>query len=478
MTTQETLKSSTRRKTTKKKTVRRLALVPQDFIAITTLGIFSILTLSALTGLSIGLPLLTSAIFAGLCTAYVRFARPVNVKPFTQKSKVSPKRAAIMGEARLADGFAEAVIIIGQGQRIEHANPVAVQLLGITEPFMSVTKLVRNPDVIDMINRILDGHNCEPVTFHTETPIDRYFRTLASPISSTFGDSSKRRALVVFYDVTDIIRSNDLRSDFLANASHELKTPIASLLGYIETMQGHAKDDEAARTRFLKIMQQQAERMQRLIDDLLSLRRIEQAEHIAPTDKADLGIATEAAIQALIPLTDRRHVNIKLDGLISNSIVIGVHDQLVQLVLNLVANALHISGANSHIDIKLDFIEDWQAGKEFEGKRLDETAIKRSITSPTESNIPVYRLRIRDYGCGFDREHIPRIGERFYRVAGDRENKERGTGLGLAIVKHIILGHRGGLYVESAKGIGTEFTVLLPAISPDTLPPVKPGINI
>ena len=450
-----------------KKTIKRtLAFAKQDLMAIITIGALCILTLSVFSGLPIGITLLTCLIFAGLSGIYIKLARPVTIEPSEQKLETSPKMAASIGEARLADGFAEAVIIIGPEQKIEHANPVATQLLGIKGPLTPVTSVVRNPDVMDMINRVLEGHNSDPVTYHTETPVDKYFRTLASPISSTFGDNAKRRALVVFYDVTDIIRSNDLRSDFLANASHELKTPIASLLGYIETMQGHAKDDAEARERFLKIMQSQAERMQRLIDDLLSLRRIELAEHIAPTDKADLVLATQTAIQALIPLADRRHVNIRVQGP-ESAIVIGVHDQLVQLILNLIANALHISVAKSFIDIKLDRVENTAAGKEFEGSEFEDTAaVKRRICSPEDFNGPVFRLRIRDYGCGFDREHIPRIGERFYRVAGDRENKDRGTGLGLAIVKHIVLGHRGGLYVQSARNVGTEFTTLLPAVPP------------
>lgn len=447
-----------------------LALSAQDLMVITTIGACSLFALSALSRQPIGILILTALVFVGFCSVYIKFARPVKTQRFEQKRETSPRMAAITGEARLADGFAEAVIIIGPEQKIEHANPIATELLGIKGPLVPVTTVIRNPDIIDMINRVLEGHNCEPVTYHIETPVDKYFRTLASPIASTFGDNAKRRALVVFYNVTDIVRSNDLRSDFLANASHELKTPIASLLGYIETMQGHAKNDEAARERFLKIMQTQAERMQRLIDDLLSLRRIEQAEHIAPTDKADLVLATHAAIQALTPLADRRHVDIRIQGP-ETAMVIGVHDQLVQLILNLIANALHISPAKSIIDIKLDHIENRVTGKEFEGSEFDTiAAVKRRICSPEDFSGPVFRLRIRDYGRGFDREHIPRIGERFYRVAGDRENKERGTGLGLAIVKHIVLGHRGGLYVESARNVGTEFTALLPAAHNNTKP--------
>lgn len=437
-------------------------LASQDLVAIVTLALVSILIICALTQQPLWLSLLGCGTFLASVALYVRIVHPQAKQNTAQVSRVSSRQAASVGEARLADGFEEAVIIIGQQQRIEHANPAARRLLGITNPFMPVTTVVRNPDVIDMINRVLSGQNCEPVTYQVDTPVDKYFRTLASPISANFGDDYTQRALVVFYDVTDIVRANDLRSDFLANASHELKTPVASLLGYIETMQGHAKDDKEAQGRFLKIMQQQAERMQRLIDDLLSLRRIELSEHIAPTDKADLAIAVEAAIQAVAPLAERRDVEIRLSGT-KPAMVTGVHDQLVQLALNLIANALHISAPGAHLKLTLEYAEDWRAGQEFSGRATDPAVVHRRICTPIETRADMYRLRIQDFGRGFDREHIPRIGERFYRVAGDRENKERGTGLGLAIVKHIVLGHRGGLYVESARGVGTEFTVLLPA---------------
>ncbi len=440
----------------------------QDQIAILTLGNVCLLIVCALAELPILTSVLIVLTFTTLTFIYIRKTRPKEAQtPQKTKNKTAQDYANI-GEARLADGFDEAVLIINAQNRIEHANPVAVDILNVKNKFTPVMTSIRNPDILKRIDSALNGKTSEPYIYHIETPVHKYFKVVASPINVEDTSPAKRRALIILYDITDIIRANEMRSDFLANASHELKTPIASLLGYIETLQGHAKEDKAAQVKFLKIMQMQAERMQRLIDDLLSLRRIEQAEHIAPTDIVDLSLATESAIASLMPLAERRAVQIKFEKLNPNTThefgfpVIGVHDQLVQLTLNLIANALHISSSGSEINIILDRVKDWDAALEIKRKSFGKASIKRKICPIETLNQPLFRLRIRDKGRGFERAHIPRLGERFYRVSGDRENKERGTGLGLAIVKHITLGHRGGLFVESAHNIGTEFTVLLP----------------
>jgi len=271
-------------------------------------------------------------------------------------------------------------------------------------------------------------------------------------------------ALIFFYDITEYMLVDSQRADFLANASHELKTPIASLLGYIETLRGHAKDDPAAQDKFLGIMQSQAERMQRLINDLLSLRRIEQIEHIAPSETADLHLAAKAAIEAVEPLANKRKIKVSLKSK-KKRLVIGDQDELIQLVLNLLDNAVKISIEGTKVNISIDYVERWSPGQAFSESGFSETAASRRIVAPTRTDTAYYVLKLRDNGPGFSREHLPRIGERFYRIAGDLSSKEKGTGLGLAIVKHISRRHRGGLLIESGLGEGTEFTVLLPAVS-------------
>ena len=269
-------------------------------------------------------------------------------------------------------------------------------------------------------------------------------------------------ALIFFYDVTEYMLAHSQRADFLANASHELKTPVASLLGYIETLRGHAKDDPEAQEKFLGIMQSQAERMQRLINDLLSLRRIEQVEHIAPHETADLYLAAKTAAEAVDPLAKKRGVNIKFSGA-KNALVTGHQDELIQLILNLLDNAVKISNANTEVTISIEHTEQWRPGQAFSGTQFSDEASNRRIVSLVATDQPHYILRLRDQGPGFARDHLPRIGERFYRIAGDLSSKEKGTGLGLAIVKHITRRHRGGLLIQSGIGEGTEFTVLLTA---------------
>jgi len=207
----------------------------------------------------------------------------------------------LRGETRLADAFEEAIIILGTELRITYANPAARDMLGIDKPGQGLATVMRNPAVIEMVKTVLQGGKPDNVTFHVESPVNRHFRSFAAPITTTLESETKNRALLVLYDVTDIVRSNDLRSDFLANASHELKTPVASLLGYIETLRGHAKNDEKARNKFLSIMQEQAERMQRLIDDLLSLRRIELSEHVAPTEIINFHQTVQSVLEIVAP---------------------------------------------------------------------------------------------------------------------------------------------------------------------------------
>jgi two-component system phosphate regulon sensor histidine kinase PhoR len=238
------------------------------------------------------------------------------------------------------------------------------------------------------------------------------------------------------------------------------------MLGYIETLRGHAKNDPTAREMFLGIMQEQAERMQRLIVDILSLRKIEQIEHIIPTERADLGLAAKAALEAVHPIAKRRNVNVSLNGKKKNALVMGSQDELVQLSLNLIDNAVRMSPPKSKVTIKVDRLNNWMPGDQFSHKPIIEDMPRRRIVIPPKTAQDYWRLSVRDAGPGFKPEHLPRLGERFYRIAGDRSSKEKGTGLGLAIVKHIVRWHRGGFYIESAEGHGTEFIIILP-LAPD-----------
>jgi two-component system phosphate regulon sensor histidine kinase PhoR len=226
-----------------------------------------------------------------------------------------------------------------------------------------------------------------------------------------------------------------MRVDFIANVSHELRTPLASLVGFIETLQGPARDDPASRERFLDIMRDQAWRMTRLIDDLLSLSRIELREHVAPDRRVDLRLVAMQMLDTLRPMARDRGVNIAIDCSPEPAMVLGHDDELSRVVENLAENAIKYGESGKRVDVALT-----RRGSEIE-------------------------LSVRDYGPGIAHEHLPRLTERFYRVDAAESRGKGGTGLGLAIVKHIVSRHRGRLAIESEPGQGAVFRVLLPALA-------------
>jgi two-component system phosphate regulon sensor histidine kinase PhoR len=266
--------------------------------------------------------------------------------------------------------------------------------------------------------------------------------------------------LLTLRDETELRRSERTRADFLANASHELRTPLASLTGFIETLRGHARDDPAARDRFLAIMHDQAGRMARLIEDLMSLSRIELNEHIPPQGRADLTLTVKDVIDALGPIAEEKDVRFDLRMPDAQATARPAdRDQLVQVIQNLAENAAKYAPPGSSVVIEV--AADVTAEMAMAPRRIG--AAHFSLLTPDHAAGQSYvSLRIADAGPGIGREHLPRLTERFYRVEGQKMSERSGTGLGLAIVKHIVNRHRGGMTVESAPGEGTAFCVYLP----------------
>ena len=439
---------------------RRLST--QDLTVILSVSAISLLVLSLL----FNVPLLPTLLVIGLASTalfiYGQLEDKTAQESLTGAPSVQSEEDYLAAQANLADNIEDAVVMLDQRERVIYANPIARNLLKIKTLGRPLSTYVREPGIRPVIQQALSGEPTKAITYHIEDPTDRHIRLMASPFTLDVFDPPRPMALIFFYDVTEYMLAHSQRADFLANASHELKTPVASLLGYIETLRGHAKDDPEAQEKFLGIMQSQAERMQRLINDLLSLRRIEQVEHIAPHETADLYLAAKTAAEAVDPLAKKRGVNIKFSGA-KNALVTGHQDELIQLILNLLDNAVKISNANTEVTISIEHTEQWRPGQAFSGTQFSDEASNRRIVSLVATDQPHYILRLRDQGPGFARDHLPRIGERFYRIAGDLSSKEKGTGLGLAIVKHITRRHRGGLLIQSGIGEGTEFTVLLTA---------------
>ncbi len=246
--------------------------------------------------------------------------------------------------------------------------------------------------------------------------------------------------LLLLDDLSERRRSERVRVDFVANASHELRTPLASLAGFIETLQGPARDDPAARDRFLSIMHDQAERMSRLVSDLLSLSRIEMKAYVRPSDRVDLVTVVGHVVDALEPLARELGVEIEWNPPSEPIEVTGDRDELIQLFENLVENACKYGQAGKRVIIKL-------------------------VPGIGDSGPAV---GVRDFGPGIAEEHIPRLTERFYRIDVEVSRGQRGTGLGLAIVKHIVARHRARMSVASTLGQGAEFTVTFPAVLVNT----------
>ncbi len=263
--------------------------------------------------------------------------------------------------------------------------------------------------------------------------------------------------MVSLHDETAAKRAERTRVDFLANASHQLRTPLASLAGYIETLRGHARDDAEARDRFLEIMQAQAERMRRLIDDLLSLSRIELNEHVPPTGVAELvGVANDV-VDAAGPIARERGVAVSLQAHCERAPVLGDRDELIQVVQNLIDNAVKYCGAQGNVRVEIGCGADRDAAAAVSIEPEEHFAM---VLPPEAMSGSFAWLRVADDGPGIERRHLPRIAERFYRA--NERAELTGTGLGLAIVKHIVSRHRGGFSVVSKRGAGSAFSIFIP----------------
>ena len=357
----------------------------------------------------------------------------------------------IQAETRLA--AAEAVIaaipdpllLIDARRRIVRANQAAAALIGRRAEPGDLAGALRNPALLSAVNSLLRGEaaaaGADPgrsIEFTLSGTTDRVLRAHLARIDGPALDGAV--ALLILDDITALKRTEQMRADFIANAGHELKTPLAALIGFIETLLGPARDDAAARERFLAIMHEQARRMARLVDDLLSLSRIELNEHVAPTGRVALAPVVEEVARGLELRAAER--GIRIVPMLPPDLpeVQGDRDEMVQVFQNLLDNAVKYARPHSEI------------------------TVTGSLGRGGEPS-PV-RVAVADQGEGIAGEHIPRLTERFYRVDTARSRELGGTGLGLAIVKHLVNRHRGRLEITSRLGQGSTFTVCLRAAEP------------
>jgi two-component system phosphate regulon sensor histidine kinase PhoR len=355
------------------------------------------------------------------------------------------------------------------GRRIVFANAAARQLFRVARTGAMLVSAVRHPEVLEAIDESLFGAIAADTLYEPSGSHERVWRvrTLPLPARQPAGAESPKLALVHLRDDTDARRAERMRVDFLANASHELRTPLASLSGFIETLRGHARDDAAARDQFLRIMSAQAERMARLIDDLMSLSRIELNEHVPPVGTCDLSLTVMDVADTLRPMTADKKVG--LDIAVppkGEALAAGDRDQLTQVVQNLIDNALKYAPAGTSVTVEVRAglsAEKAAAYASRAEERSGQGGGRLALLTPDRSEGERYVLfRVADTGPGMAREHLPRLAERFYRVEGQKSGRKLGTGLGLAIAKHIVNRHRGGMVVESAPGLGAAFTIYVP----------------
>ena len=311
---------------------------------------------------------------------------------------------------------------------LRHGEPVSLGL--------------RVPEVLDAIRRARASGTAQRVEFFQRVPVDRWYEAIVTPILSAGLVPKPGLVLLAFHDLTPLRRVEEMRADFVANASHELRTPLAALSGFIDTLQGAARDDPAARERFLAIMQAQANRMARLIDDLLSLSRIELNAHLRPDKEVDLVAILRQVVDGLQTLARDRDVEVKMTAPSGSLLVLGDRDELIRVFENLVENALKYAASGKRVEITL------AVGEGADGKE-------------------VY-VAVRDHGPGIAPEHLPRLTERFYRVDVSESRAQGGTGLGLALAKHILNRHGGRLTIESVLGRGATFTAHLPLVRAGT----------
>ena len=346
------------------------------------------------------------------------------------------------------------------GRRILLANRAARDLFRIQREGALLVSAMRDPNVLEAVDEALFGEVARLIDYQASGAQTRHWKASVRPLPSP--QDGTRLAVLALRDETDVRRMEMMRVDFLANASHELRTPLASLSGFIETLKGHAKDDPKARDKFLDIMAAQAERMGRLVADLLSLSRIELNEHIPPAGRVHLLRAASDVVDAVSLLSQERGVTLLLDGEANEARITGDRDEIVQVIQNLVDNAIKYSDAGATVELTLKSgldVDQAAAARLPNGTRMS------LVTPDREVGVRYVLLTVRDYGPGMAREYLPRLTERFFRVEGQKSGERPGTGLGLAIVKHIVNRHRGGMTVESAPGEGTIFAVYFPMVA-------------
>ena len=338
----------------------------------------------------------------------------------------------------ILEALGHPAVIVGRDERILLANQAARDVLGVGIEGRHHAMALRTPAVLTAIARCLATR--ERAEARHSVPLgtrDQVFRVSVSSVEGADVDG----ALCILQDITATEEASQMRRDFVANVSHELKTPLTALMGFIETLRGPARNDPAAQERFLAIMDREAGRMNRLVRDLLQLSRVEAEERVRPSDPVDLAGLIQMTLATLRPMSRAAGIDVRFEPPAERPVIQGDADQLTQVFHNLIENGIKYGAPQTVVRV-----------------------VMFSLQAPSG---PMVRVDVIDQGEGIPAIHLPRLTERFYRVDTHRSRERGGTGLGLAIVKHIVQRHRGRLLVDSTIGEGSTFSVLLPVGQPN-----------
>lgn len=391
-------------------------------------------SLVTLGDLSVELALLA---FASFVAAVALLPRQDVDLTLDRDFRPSPSLTRINSPMRvMAEALPDPVILLNRAGQVLSYNAPARGLFASLREGNHISSVIRTPEFLDAVSAAPRADGAVTVPYAQRVPVSRRMEVTVAPLAR--GSERDGNILVLLRDLTEVERINQMRADFIANASHELRTPLASLRGFIETLQSTAKQDTGARERFLPIMAEQASRMTRLIDALLSLSRVEMNAHVPPSGRIDLNDVLGHARDTLEPIAADSGMELEVQRFRQPAIVRGDRDELVQVLQNLVQNAFKYGSAGGRVRIEAKHIP--TLGRQVGGR---------------------YAISVVDDGPGIPTEHLPRLTERFYRVDVASSREKGGTGLGLAIVKHILARHRGELAIASTPGKGSTFTIML-----------------
>ena len=407
-------------------------------------GAVAATTLVVAVALGLAVPAVMLSAALAFAAALAMLSLLASSWPWTGRGRADAAQAGGPVEASwraIVDAMTDPAIVLSREGRVLHSSRAARELFVNLRAGQALLQVSRNPDLLAAVEASAAAGSARTAQFLERVPIERRLSVTVSPLREDNGAAAEPALLLVFRDVSEEERLAQMRADFIANASHELRTPLTSLRGFIETLQGQARDDRAAREQFLAIMAVQAGRMTRLLDDLLSLSRLEMRVHVPPRGEVEINEIVREVADLLAPIAQDAGIVLSFAPAPTRCHVRGDRDELVQVFQNLIQNAI-------------------KYGRR--GGRVDVTARREPGARGADDRMAV---EISDDGPGIAEEHLPRLTERFYRVDVAQSRDKGGTGLGLAIVKHVLNRHHGQLRIRSKVGAGSSFTVLL-----DTLP--------